>query len=110
MRKKVIPYLIVVGLIVLIVVGALGVRILQRYIPTKEKADIGQLLGVSGEKTAIYLNDELQEVKGITRDGQTYLPIVWVNKYLNEKFYWDNTEKLLAYTLPETIVYADKGT
>ena len=46
MRKKVIPYLIVVGLIVLIVVGALGVRILQRYIPTKEKADIGQLLGV----------------------------------------------------------------
>ena len=63
MRKKVIPYLIVVGLIVLIVVGALGVRILQRYIPTKEKADIGQLLGVSGEKTAIYLNDELQEVK-----------------------------------------------
>ena len=110
MRKKVIPYLIVVGLIVLIVVGALGVRILQRYIPTKEKADIGQLLGVSGEKTAIYLNDELQEVKGITRDGQTYLPIVWVNKYLNEKFYWDNTEKLLVYTLPETIVYADKRT
>lgn len=110
MKKKVIPYLIVVGLIVLIVVGALGVRILQRYIPTKEKADIGQLLGVRGEKTAIYLNDELQEIKGITRDGQTYLPIVWVNEYLNEKFYWDNTEKLLVYTLPETIVYADKRT
>ena len=52
----------------------------------------------------------MQEVKGITRDGQTYLPIVWVNKYLNEKFYWDNTEKLLVYTLPETIVYADKRT
>ena len=89
MKKKLIPYLIAVGLIVLIVAGTLGVRILQRYIPTKEQADISQLLGVEGEKTAIYLNDELQEEQGITRDNQTYLPIQWVNEQLNEKFYWD---------------------
>ena len=35
LKKKLIPYLVVVGLIVLIVAGALGVWVLQRYIPTK---------------------------------------------------------------------------
>lgn len=110
MKKQLIPYLVAIGLIILIVGGALGVRFLQRYIPTKEQADIGQLLGVEGEKTAIYMNDELQEKQGITRDGQTYLPIQWVNQQLNEKFYWDDIEKLLVYTLPDTIVYADRRT
>ena len=110
MKKRLIPILIAVGLIVLIAGGAVGMHILQNYIPTKEQADIGQLLGVEGEETAVYFNDELQEVKGITRDGQTYLPIGWVNEYLNEKFYWDNVEMMLVYTLPETIVYADKRT
>ena len=110
MKKQLIPYLVAIGLIILIVGGALGVRFLQRYIPTKEQADIGQFLGVEGEKTAIYMNDELQEKQGITRDGQTYLPIQWVNQQLNEKFYWDDIEKLLVYTLPDTIVYADRRT
>ncbi|MCI9361127.1 MAG: SH3 domain-containing protein [Hungatella sp.] len=110
LKKKLIPYLVVVGLIVLIVAGALGVWVLQRYIPTKEQADIGQLLGVEGEKTAIYMNEELQKEQGITRDNQTYLPIKWVNEQLNEKFYWDEIEKLLVYTLPDSIVYADRRT
>lgn len=110
MKKNLIPYLIAVGLIVLIAAGALGIQILQKYIPTKEQADISQILGVEGEKTAIYLNDELQEEQGITRDNQTYLPIQWVNERLNEKFYWDEVEMLLVYTLPDTIVYADRRT
>ena len=110
LKKKLIPYLVAVGLIVLIAVGALGVHILQKYIPTKEQADIGQLLGVEGERTAIYLDDELQEEQGITRDNQTYLPLRWVNERLNEKFYWDEVEKILVYTLPDSIVYADRRT
>ncbi len=110
LKKKLIPYLVAVGLIVLIAVGALGVHILQKYIPTKEQADIGQLLGVEGERTAIYLDDELQEEQGITRDNQTYLPLHWVNERLNEKFYWDEVEKILVYTLPDSIVYADRRT
>lgn len=110
MKKKLIPYFVVIGLIILIVTAAVGVQFLQKYIPTKDQADIGRILGVQGEKTAIYMNDELQDEQGLTRDGQTYLPIKWVNETLNEKFYWDEIEKLLVYTLPDTIVYADRRT
>ena len=39
-----------------------------------------------------------------------YLPVTWVDEYVNEKFYWDDVEKMLVYTLPDSIVYADKRT
>ena len=49
------------------------------------------------------------EEKGIKEDGQVYLPISWVNEYVNERFYWDETEKLLVYALREEFVYADES-
>lgn len=33
-----------------------------------------------------------------------------MNQHLNQRFYWDEGEKLLVYTLPESIVYADEST
>lgn len=109
MKKKKIPLFTVIGLIVLII-AAIGWEVGKSYIPSKEPADLGRVLGVSGEETALFLNEELQETRGITRDGQTYLPVEWVSSYVNEKFYWDDVEKLLVYTLPDRIVYADKRT
>ncbi len=110
MKEKRIPVLIAAVLIVLILAAAAAWEVAKRYIPSKEPADLGQVLGVSGEETAIFLNETLSETRGITRDGQVYLPVDWVNKNLNEKFYWDDVEKLLVYTLPDAIVYADKRT
>ena len=109
MREKRIPIFVAIGLLVLIA-AVIGWSVAQRYIPSKEPADLCQVLGVQGEETAVFFNEELQQVRGITRDGQTYLPVSWVNENLNEKFYWDDVEKLLVYTLPDAIVYADKRT
>lgn len=110
MKRRVVPFLVALGLIALVCVGFFGVRLIERYTPSKEPADIGTLLGVKGNETAIFLNNELQEVKGIYLEDQTYLPIAWVNANLNERFYWDNHEKMLVYALPESIVYADHMT
>jgi len=66
---------------------------------------------VSGDEVAVLLDHELVEaVKGRYMDGEVYLPLSWVNDELNERFYWDDKEKQLIYTLPESIVYADAGT
>ena len=110
MKRRVVPFLVALGLIVLVIAGFFGIRLVERYTPSKEQADIGRLLGVSGDNVAVYLNNELQETKGIYIEEQTYLPIEWVNENLNERFYWDNNEKLLVYALPESIVYADHST
>lgn len=110
MKRRVVPVFVALGLIALVIAGFFGIRLIERYTPSKEPADIGKLLGVSGDEVAVFFNDELQEVKGIYVEEQTYLPIEWVNAKLNERFYWDNQEKLLVYALPESIVYADHST
>lgn len=110
MKRRVVPFLVALGLIALVIIGFFGVRLIERYTPSKEPADLEKLLGVKGDETAIFLNEELQETKGIYVESQTYLPLEWVNENLNERFYWDNYEKLLVYALPESIVYADHTT
>lgn len=108
--RKVVPVLVAVGLIILIVVGFVGFQVLDRYMLTKERADLAEVYDVSGDETAILYNYERQEQTGIYENGQTYLPVSWVNDHINERFYWDSTEDLLVYALPDQIVYADAET
>lgn len=110
MKRKAVPVLVALGLILLVTAGFFGIRFIERYIPSKEQSDIGTLLGIKGDEVALYLNEELQEEKGLYLQDQTYLPINWVNRVLNDRFYWDDNEKLLVYALPDSIVYADHTT
>lgn len=102
----------IAGIVLLLFGGAVGIQLVQRYMPSKNQADIGELLGITDDasQAAIYLNGELQEEKGLVDGEQMYLPVTWVDEYVNEKFYWDDVEKMLVYTLPDSIVYADKRT
>lgn len=110
MKKKLLPFLIAILLLFLIGAGYFGIKILEQYIPTKEQADIHALLNISDNQAAILLNGELQETKGIYVEDQTFIPITWVNENINERFYWDDNEKILVYALPEKLVYADSDT
>ncbi len=88
--------------------GAVGYIYIRKYMPTSELSDKTKVFGIKGSQVALLLDNELQEEKGIYEDGQVYLPVEWVNEYLNQRFYWDEGEKLLVYALPESIVYADE--
>lgn len=98
-------------ILLLLAVCAAGIYAWKRYGPTKEPADLDQLYQVRAEnEVTVFLNYEMQEARGIYEEGQTYLPIDWVNKNLNERFYWDNNEDLLVYALPDEILTAPEGT
>lgn len=103
-----------VGLFLLLVILAAGIaaglKLYERYGPTYEMADKRDVFQISGEQVAILLDGQLQDSKGIWEDNQVYLPVSWVNKGVNQRFYWDSEEELLIYTLPEEIVYADAKT
>ena len=88
--------------------GAGGYIYMRKYMPSDELSDNAKVFGIKGSQVALLLDNELQEEKGIYEDGQVYLPVGWVNEYLNQRFYWDEGEKLLVYALPESIVYADE--
>lgn len=88
-----------------------GFLLYRKYSPSKEQADPSAWFQVSGDQVAVVLDDELVETDtGRYIDGQTYLPITWVNDHLNERFYWDAEDKQLIYALPDSIVYADAST
>ena len=78
--------------------------------PGTVMADKRDVFQIKGNQVALILDNELQEAKGIYEDGQVYLPVDWVDDYVNQRFYWDDGEKLLVYALPEEIVYADEST
>lgn len=108
--KRAVPVIIAIGLIFLIILGVFGYQAIQRYIPTKEPADLNEVYQVSDGSVALFFDFECQDAQGLYENDQTYLPLSWINGRLNKRFYWDNTEKLLVYTLPEQIVYADADT
>lgn len=91
-------------------VGAFGFIYIKRYMPSNEPADKSKLFDIRGGEVALLLDNELQSAGGIYQDGQIYLPVDWVNEHLNQRFYWDENEELLVYTLPDAVVYADERT
>lgn len=110
MKRKLLPLLILTGLIIAALAVLLGGDLIAKYTPSKEKADAAELFQVKDGQVALVFNKELQEAKGIVVDGTTYLPIGWVNEKLNSRFFWDSVEKLLVYALPDKILYANQGT
>lgn len=89
--------------------GGLGVLFVRKYMPSNELADKSRIFGIKDGQVALILDNQVQEEKGIYEGGQVYLPVDWVNEHLNQRFYWDEGEKLLVYALPDSIVYADES-
>ena len=89
--------------------GGLGVLFAKKYMPSNELADKSRIFGIKDGQVALILDNQVQEEKGIYEGGQVYLPVDWVNEHLNQRFYWDEGEKLLVYALPDSIVYADES-
>lgn len=110
MKKKRSPFVFIIVFLFLIAALAAGAYAYKRYMPTKERADLTRIYDGQEDEVTLFLNYEKQKVKGVHEDGQTYLPIGWVNDNLNERFYWDSNEEKLVYALPDSIVYADGTT
>lgn len=99
MKKKIIPIVIAIGLIIIILAIGVGKSLFDKYSYSKETADLNAYFGVTGaEDTAIILNDELAETHAVYRDGQCYFPLDFVNTNINNHFYYDTTENLILFT------------
>ena len=105
MKKKVLIGIVVVLCIIL---GIIFIsREMDGIIGSKEKVTQAQLYQVEGDDVALVYNYSLQKAKAIYKDGVVYVPLNWTRAILNDKFYYSDDEKLLSYTLPTEIVYAN---
>lgn len=109
MKKKIIPVMIALVLIVVIGGVAFGKVWMDKYSYSRERADLNEFYQVSGEQSAIILQDEMVEEKALIRDEKCYFDLATVHKYLNEIFYVNKEENLLLYTTATGTIRVNLG-
>lgn len=111
MKKKLIPVITAIVLIVVVIAVTVGVKIMDRYSYSKERADLNEYFSLNSEdEVAVILQNERVEEKARLLDGVYYFDLPTVHKYFNDRFYEDKNEQLLLYTLPEDTVRTTVGT
>lgn len=102
MKKKLLPVLTVLCLIVLVLAAGVITLLIKRYSPSKEKMDGTEYFQLAGtDEAALIVNQELAEEKVKIIDGRYYVEDAVVGKYINSRFYWDEKQSVMLYTLPE---------
>lgn len=98
---------IFVGVVLLV---ALGSIVIKRYSPTKERADLESYYHIQNEDDmAIIMDGQRLEEAAKYWDGYVYLDYKTVQKYLNQRFYWDANENILRYTTPSDVISVNAG-
>lgn len=101
-KKRRVVFPIISALIVIAAVAVLG-RLASRYIPSNKWMDQQEYFDVQGDETALIMQDQLVRYKGLLRDDRVYLEHEAVTEYLNQRFYWDQSENIFLFTTPTEI-------
>ena len=110
MKKKIIPVLIAIALIVVVGVVGFGAQILDRFSYSKEHYDMTVYFENSSESdAAIILGHSFMEERAYFYDDMYYVDIDFLHTYLNDDFYVDEVEDKLIYVLPEDVIITDIG-
>ena len=104
MKKKMISVVTVTGLIFLVLAVGVITMLVKRYVPSRETMDGNTYFGVTeGDQAALIVNRVLAEEKLKTADDRYYVEDAVVGKYINGRFYWDDKQKVMLYTLPTEV-------
>jgi spore germination protein YaaH len=101
-RKKFPIGCLLIIIIFLVAIVSLGTFVIIHFSPTKEKANLNNYFNVSNKnEIAITANNQVLKTKGKLFDGKIYIPIDTIVSDINNRFYYDETEQILLYTLPD---------
>lgn len=107
--KKLIPVIIAIALIVIIAVSSFGNMVYERYSYGQDRADLNEYFEIySADDIPVILQDEKMGERAKLHEGQVYFDINFIKKHFTDRFYFDENEKLLLYTTPNTIFQADE--
>lgn len=99
-----IPVLVVCGLILVLALAGIGVHVIKKYIPTKERMDLNEYYGQTAEgESVIVLGTDIMDERALISGEQTYLPLDFVNTWLNQRYYWDSGNSQILYATPSEL-------
>lgn len=103
MKKKIIPVLVAIVLIFVVALVAVVPKILERYSYSTERVDLTEYFECEGDEARIMLHDELLSERALVRDGAVYFSYDTVAEYMEDRFYYNDTERVMKYTLPDRV-------
>ena len=110
MRKKIMPVIVAVAFIIVVGLIAVCTALVQKYTPSKERADLQKYYNLSGEDDmAVILNNRKTGEICKYLDGHAYLTYEVVHDQLNRRFYWEENETILRYTTPTDVISVNAG-
>ena len=105
MKKKILPVVIAIVLIIVIGGVSVGATLWNKYSYSKERADLSAYFEISDEAdVAVLLQDEMIPERARLFEGVYYVDLDTVHQYFNKRFYEDKKEGLLLYTVPDDII------
>lgn len=110
MRKKVLP--VIAALILIVIVAAIGIisKVLEKYTPSDETVTAQEYFGVQQpDQVGLVLQDRVADEKGLNANGVLYLNYQVVKESLNSRFFWDENEQVMTYTTPVDIIRIPAG-
>lgn len=100
MRKKLIQLVVTFFLILIVGIALIGIKIVERYTPTKETADLYEYFGIGKEEIVILMQGEPIEEQAVLREGRYYVPLSLIQNRISSRFYWDDSVGQMVYTTP----------
>ena len=105
-KKQQKPVGIVCILILVLAAVGVGTHFIKKYIPTKERMDLTEYYGQTGEdEMTVILGTDIMETKAVKSGDRVYLPLDMVNTYLNQRYYWDSANQQILYATPSELQY-----
>ena len=106
MKKQQKPVVIVCILILVLAAVGVGTHFIKKYIPTKERMDLTEYYGQTGEdEMTVILGTDIMETKAVKSGDRVYLPLDMVNTYLNQRYYWVSANQQILYATPSELQY-----
>ncbi len=106
MKRKLIQITVVMGLILIIGIGAGIHTLIERYRPSTEREDLYTYFDIeenNSEDVVLLLQDETlipsrAEIMAKRSEEEIYLPYELVKEKFNSRFYWDESAQAMVYT------------
>ncbi|MBP3755222.1 MAG: SH3 domain-containing protein [Lachnospiraceae bacterium] len=112
-KRRFLVVLIPLFLILVVAAFVVGVPLYQKYSYGKEMADLSEHYGVSGEMSAIILQNTQIPEQALIRNDRCYFDLATVEAYLTSGFFYDpayNGGTLMYTTARETYEVTDGST
>ncbi len=109
MKRRIIPVLVALALIVVIGAIAINDGLLEQFFYSDDRVDLRAYFGVSEDRLAIVLQDEILEDQALLRDGVCYFSQETVRKYFTDDLYANLSEGVVLYTSPAVTLSVQVG-